>query len=136
MHKRLESSETLCRTPKMAKIKSDLHSDVERLAEMTSPPSKEGREATDVSVIPCRLIGGLHEGINEPSTVLGCHSVNPLAGEHAGDPRRETKTPWTFTAACRCDTVAGAERRREPSKPGLRIRWRRQCNTALLRLCF
>ena len=120
----------------MAKIESDLHSDVERLAEMTSPPSKEGCEATDVSVIPCRLIGGLHEGINEPSTVPGCHSVNPLAGEHAGDPRRETKTPWTFTAACRWGMVAGAERRREPSKPGLRVWWRRQCNTALLRLCF
>ena len=66
------------------------------------------------SVIPCRLIGGLHEGINEPPTVPVWVPVNPLAGEHAGDPRRETKTPWTFTAACRCGAVAGVERRREP----------------------
>ena len=29
----------------------------------------EVTEATDVSVIPCRLIGGLHEWLNESATV-------------------------------------------------------------------
>ena len=105
-----ESSETVRQTQR-AKIQSDLHSDVERSAEMTDPPSKEGRKVTDVSVIPCRLIGGLHEGINDSPTVPAWNSVNPLAGAHAGDPRRETKTPWTFTATCRWNVVVIAERR-------------------------
>ena len=93
-------------------------------------PNGTVTKVTEVSVIPCRLIGGLHEGINEPPTVPTWNPVNPLAGEHAGVPRRETKTPWTFTAACRWNAVAGAEGRREPWKPDLRVRWRRRCNTA------
>jgi len=97
------------------KIESDLHSDVERLAEMTSPPPEGGvTKVTDVSEMPCRLIGGLHEWTNEPPAVPVWVPVNLLAGAHARVPRREAKTPWSFTAVCRWGVVVGVERRREP----------------------
>ena|GEM_PF-4137924 len=49
------------------------------------------------SVIPRRLIGGLHEWRNASPTVPTWDLVNSLAGEDAGNFQRETKTPWSFT---------------------------------------
>ena len=50
---------------------------------MRNPPSFEG--SNNVSVIPRRLIGGLHEWRNERPTVPASDLVNLLLGEHAGD---------------------------------------------------
>ena len=64
---------------------------------MTGPASCEA--SNNVSVIPRRLIGGLHERRNVAPTVPAWDLVNSLPGEHAGDFLRETKTPWSFTIA-------------------------------------
>ncbi len=42
--------------------------------------------------MPCLLIVGVHEGINEVLTVPRRHPVNPQPGEQSGHARREEKT--------------------------------------------
>ena len=44
------------------------------------PPSHwDGHQVTEVSVIPCRLIGGLHERINDSPTVPCWKPANPTS---------------------------------------------------------
>ena len=58
-----------------SKIKSDLHGDMQRLAEMTSPHAP-GRGATRVSEIPCRVSSDLHEWRNDLGTVSTRDTAN------------------------------------------------------------
>ena len=68
--------------------------------------------------MPCRVSSDVHEWINEGPAVPARNPVNPHnLDEQSRHPQREEKTPWSFTAACRWDMVADAERRREPSIP-------------------
>jgi len=52
----------------------------------------------------------LHEWCNESPTVPNWNLVKPLPGEYARVPRWEAKTPWSFTAACRCRLDFDVER--------------------------
>ena len=68
--------------------------------------------------MPCRVSSDVHEWINEGPAVPAWHPVNLRnVDEQSTNSQREKKTPWSFTAACRWNTVADAERRREPSIP-------------------
>lgn len=58
--------------------------------------------------MPCRVSSGAHEWINEVPTVPARDPVNPQPGAQSRYPRWGEKTPWSFTAACRWDVVAGA----------------------------
>jgi len=87
------------------------------------------KASNNVSVIPRRLIGGLHEWRNVAPTVPAWDLVNSLSGEHAGDSLREEKTPWSFTIACCCDIDIATECRWEPSIPSFWGRMRRKWNT-------
>ena len=58
--------------------------------------------------MPCRVSSDVHEWINEGLTVSARVLVNPQPGAKSRDPRRGEKTPWSFTAARRWDTVAVA----------------------------
>ena len=85
--------------------------------------------------MPCRVSSDVHEWTNDLPAVPAYGPVNPHnLDEQSRDTQRGEKSPWSFTAACRWDVIAGTECRWEPSKPGLRVRWRRQCNTTYLRL--
>jgi hypothetical protein len=85
--------------------------------------------------MPCRVSSDVHEWTNDLPAVPAWGPVNPLyLDEQSRDTQRGEKSPWSFTAACRWDVIAGTECRWEPSKPCLRVRWRRQCNTTYLRL--
>ncbi len=66
------------------KIQSDPRSDVRRPAEMIRSYF-QSEVCNNVSVIPRRLIGGLHEGHNERPTVPTRDLVNSLLGEDAED---------------------------------------------------
>ena len=85
--------------------------------------------------MPCRVSSDVHEWTNEGPTVpirdpANLHNVD----EQSTNFHRGEKSLWSFTAACRCDTVLIAERSREPSKGVLRDLWRLKCNTGLLEL--
>ncbi len=83
--------------------------------------------------MPCRVSSDVHEWTNDLPAVPAWGPVNPLyLDEQSRDTQRGEKSPWSFTAACRWDVIAGTECRWEPSKLGLRVRWRRQCNTTYL----
>src|SRR2546427_9727836 len=85
--------------------------------------------------MPCRVSSDVHEWTNDLPAVPAWGPGNPLyLDEQSRDTQRGEKSPWSFTAACRWDVIAGTECRGEPSKPGLRVRWRRECNTTYLRL--
>ena len=58
---------------------------------------------TDLSVIPRRLIGDLHEWRNEFPTVPGERPVKLSAGEDTCVSQRGEKTPLSFTATMRYD---------------------------------
>ena len=90
----------------------------------------EVRKVTDVSQMPCRVSSDVHEWTNDLPAVPAYGPVNPLyLDEQSRNSQRGEKSPWSFTAACRWDVIAGTECRWEPSKPSLRGRWRHQCNT-------
>jgi len=63
--------------------------------------------------MPCRVSSGVHERNNVVPTVPARNPVNPQAGEQSGVAQWEEKTPWSFTAACSCDSVMDAEYRQE-----------------------
>jgi hypothetical protein len=88
--------------------------------------------------MPCRVSSDAHEWNNEDPTVPVWYPVNPRnVDEQSTSSQREEKTPWSFTAACRWDTVVDAECRREPLDTSLSGDWsRRLWNTALLQLCL
>ena len=66
--------------------------------------------------MPCRVSSDVHEWNNEDPAVPAWYPVNPRnVDEQSTNSQREKKTPWSFTAACRWDTVVIAERRWEPS---------------------
>ena len=68
--------------------------------------------------MPCRVSSDVHEWSNENPAVPAWYPVNPHdVDEQSTNSQLEKKTPWSFTAACRWDVVANAERRREPSIP-------------------
>ncbi len=65
--------------------------------------------------MPCRVSSDVHEWNNEGPTVPAWHPVNPRnVDEQSTNSQREKKTPWSFTAVCRWNTVVDAECRREP----------------------
>ena len=74
--------------------------------------------------MPCRVSSDVHEWINEGPTVPAYYPVKPHnVDEQSTISQREKKSLWSFTAACRWNTVTDAERSREPSilgSPGLR----------------
>ena len=59
-------------------IQSELHGDMQRVAEMTTPSSHtyEVRRVTNLSEIPCRVSSDLHEWRNESATVLPTDTAN------------------------------------------------------------
>ncbi len=68
--------------------------------------------------MPCRVSSDVHEWINEGPAVPAWHPVNPRnVDEQSTNSQREKKTPWSFTAVCRWNMAADAERRREPLIP-------------------
>jgi len=86
--------------------------------------------------MPCRVSSDVHEWTNEGPTVPAYNLANPRkVDEQSINPHRGEKSLWSFTATCCCDTVADAERSREPSCTSFRGCDRRQCNTGLLWLC-
>ena len=87
--------------------------------------------SNNVSVIPRRLIGGLHEWRNERPTVPALDLVNLLLSEHAEDTQRETKTPWSLTTVCYWNSVDRSQSKQEPLRPPSRGRDRRKCDTAI-----
>ena len=79
----------------------------------------EVRKVTDVSQMPCRVSSDVHEWTNDLPAVPAYGPVNPLyLDEQSRDTQRGEKSPWSFTAACRWDVIAGTECRWEPSRPG------------------
>src|ERR1041385_2539708 len=60
------------------KIQSELHGDMQRVAEMPTPlPSEDQCEGvTNLSEIPCRVSSDLHEWRNESATVLPTDTAN------------------------------------------------------------
>src|SRR3972149_5733293 len=86
--------------------------------------------------MPCRVSSDVHEWTHEGPTVPLRNPVNPYyVDEQSTILRREEKSLWSFTAACRCDATVIAESSWEPWKAPLRGRWRHQCNTSLSLLC-
>ena len=68
--------------------------------------------------MPCRVSSDAHEWSNEDPAVPAWYPVNPRkVDEQSTDSQREEKTPWSFTAACRCGLAVDAECRREPLTP-------------------
>ena len=66
--------------------------------------------------MPCRVSSDVHEWINEGPTVPAYYPVKPHnVDEQSTISQREKKSLWSFTAACRWNTVVDAERSREPS---------------------
>ena len=63
--------------------------------------------------MPCRISTGVHERINVVPTVPAWYPVNLQASEQSGIAQWGEKTPWSFTAACSCDSVIDAEHRQE-----------------------
>ena len=106
-------------------IESDLHGDVERPAEMLARRSEHtGIESvfgkvckvTGVSVIPCRLIGGLHEWPNESATVPAWKPVkltllahSPVRNRRKRRPRRALLQPVAVVRSEMC-RVGGTRR--------------------------
>jgi hypothetical protein len=88
--------------------------------------------------MPCRVSSDAHEWNNENPTVPAWYPVNPhKVDEQSTNSQRKKKTPWSFTAACRWDMAADAERRREPLYPSLSGDWGRQpWNTAFSQPCL
>lgn len=69
--------------------------------------------------MPCRVSSDVHEWTNDLPAVPAYGPVNPLyLDEQSRDTQRGEKSPWSFTAACRWDVIAGTECRWEPSRPG------------------
>src|SRR5437660_12448605 len=69
--------------------------------------------------MPCRVSSNVHEWTNDLPAVPAYGPVNPLyLDEQSRDTQRGEKSPWSFTAACRWDVIAGTECRWEPSRPG------------------
>ena len=52
-----------------------------------------GQKSNRLSVIPCRLIVGLHERFNEIPAVLTRHLVKLMSGEYSGVLQWDEKTP-------------------------------------------
>ncbi len=66
--------------------------------------------------MPCRVSSDVHEWSNENPTVPAWYPVKlHKVDEQSTISQRDKKTPWSFTAACRWDVAAFAERSREPS---------------------
>jgi hypothetical protein len=69
--------------------------------------------------MPCRVSSDVHEWTNDLPAVPAYGPVNPHnLDEQSRDTQRGEKSPWSFTAACRWDVIAGTECRWEPSRPG------------------
>src|SRR5258708_12366179 len=67
----------------------------------------------------CREGDGVNEWHIALPGVPAYGPVNPLyLDEQSRDTQRGEKSPWSFTAACRWDVIAGTECRWEPSRPG------------------
>jgi hypothetical protein len=66
---------------------------LEEVCRNVYPPSEDGHKVTEVSVIPCRLNGDLHEGRNEVLAVPNQSPLNTLSGANARDFQWEVKTP-------------------------------------------
>ena len=65
--------------------------------------------------MPCRVSSDVHEWNNEGPAVPAWYPVNPRnVDEQSTNSQREKKSPWSFTAVCRWNTVVDAECRREP----------------------
>ncbi len=83
--------------------------------------------------MPCRVSSDVHEWINEGPTVPVYYPANPRnVDEQSTNFYREEKTLWSFTAACRCDTITIAESSWEPLCTYSRVCDRQKCNTSLL----
>ena len=64
--------------------------------------------------MPCRVSSDVHEWINEGPTVPAYYPVKPHnVDEQSTISQREKKSLWSFTAACRWNTVVDAECSRE-----------------------
>jgi len=78
----------------------------------------------------------VHEWTNEGPSVPVYHPANPrYVDEQSTDFHPEEKSLWSFTAACRCDTVLSAESSWEPMKMLLWEYPRQKCNTSPSELC-
>jgi hypothetical protein len=60
---------------KQIKIKSDLHGDMQRVGEITTPFQTINAESNKVSEIPCRVSSDLHEWSNELNAVSSTSPV-------------------------------------------------------------
>jgi hypothetical protein len=133
-----ESSETIRQRPQTRG--QDIVRPMQRCMEVcfaADPPREiEVQGSNRVSQMPCRVSSDVHEWTNEGPAVPIYNPANlRKLDEQSSNFHRGEKSLWSFTAACCCDSVAITERNGEPSKPGLRYRWRQQCNTRSLRLC-
>lgn len=63
--------------------------------------------------MPCLVSSDVHEWYNVLSIVPTSRRLKLYPGKWSGDTQWGEKTPWSFTAACRCDFGQVTERSRE-----------------------